>query len=119
MTAIGTLDVKFERVDLMLSRDGVRTPRDGSVQVRRRRTSVVSSTAQAQGRVWSARSSIAPLAEYASLLASWRLSKGGTRSLDWTPPDESTAIEVYLAEVQTQPIGGLYVLTARIEERIR
>lgn len=119
MTTIGTLAVKFERVDLVLDRAVLRTQSNGPVQARRRRTSVVTATGQPQGRVWSARSSLGTEAEYASLLAAWRLTGGGVRRLDWTPPDEADPIEVHLREFQSQPIGGLYVLTARIEEHVR
>lgn len=119
MTSVGTLEVKFERVDQQAARGSLRSDADGFVQVRQRQTSLSQVTGEAQTRAWECRSRLATQAEYDDLLTAWRATKGGVRTLDWTPPDGASEVRVYMETFQSQPIGGRYVVAVTLREKIR
>ena len=116
--AVATLDACFESASLEYLRvqaaDAVGV---GASHARQLNTSYTPTTNLPEIRRWTVAAGLADLTEYLAVEAVWAASKGGTLAIEWTPPDESTAIDVLIADyrpVQGRP--GLFEVRMTLEE---
>lgn len=115
-----TLDVAGDgAVEMTVSRPGyVTSHTTGAVHARQAMSGTSKNTLKRELRSWVLNYTYRSATELASLRAIWANSKGGAALLDWTPPDEGSAIQVRISDGGWRETydGSLYSITLRIEE---
>lgn len=116
--AVATLSACFESASIERLRVQSADPVGvGARHARQLNTSWTPHTNLPEVRRWSLRIDLGDLTEYLALEAVWAASKGGTLPVEWTPPDESTAIDVLIAEYRPVQAGpGRFSVSMTLEE---
>lgn len=84
---------------------------------RQTNTSYTPHTDEPEVRRWTVRTELADQAQFESVEAVFAASKGGALPIEWTPPDESSAIDVLIVDYDPSASRpGLFTITMVLEE---
>lgn len=116
--AVATLTGCFEGAELEYLRLQSADPvGPGARHARQTNTSYTKHTDLPEIRRWRVTARLANQTQYEAVEAVWALSVGGVRPVEWTPPDESTAIDVLIADYRpVHSAPGVFEVSMLLEE---
>lgn len=112
-----SLNQCFEAASVTYQRWQVASSGRGARFVRQTNTSHSAYTDEPELRRWEVSATLADQAQFEALEQAWLDSKGGVYAQSWTPPDESTAIQVLILDYRvTYAAHGRFEVRLVLEE---